>query len=690
MSDFIGSLITKANTVPTATSASGRWTVTEAAKYIAKGTWPVPITPDPYFDYTTLLLPGNGVNGGQNNTFLDSSSNGFTITRVGNATQGSLSPYGNLWSTYFDGADDYIETPSNAAFAYGTGDFTIEFWIYLNDTSGTPVFIESRNGVTSALVPLIYLNTSSIRYYTGGSDRITGPTLTVGVWYHVAAARSGTSTKLFVGGSQVGTTYTDTNNYVQNPVRIGHSTTTTSTVNGYISNLRILKGTALYTSNFTPSTTPLTAISGTSLLTCQSNRFIDNSNNNFALTIAGNPSVQRFSAFNPTAIYDPALIGGSGYFDGAGDRLSIPSNVAFEMGTSNFTWECWTYITSFGNGFAMMSHFTSGTGARVALWVSPTEGLSCDTGGGLALTFSVVTAITIPLRTWTHCTMVRSGSTFSLYVNGVLNKTATSSASYIPTNQVFTIGDYNSDYATGSGYVADARVVKGSAVYTADFTPPTTPVTNISGTSLLCKFTNTSIIDATAKNDLETVGNAQISTAVKKFGTGSISFDGTGDYLSIPYTPDINITTGDFTIEGWFYFNGVASGQHIFINYTSTSGYGIALYTSATGTLSYYLGSNGTSWNIASAVLIGSIAIGQWYHVALVRSGSTFTPYFNGVAGTTTTSSSALYNGSVPYILGGNPSGGYFNGYIDDFRVTKGIARYTGNFTVPTIPFPTR
>ena len=108
--------------------------------------------------------------------------------------------------------------------------------------------------------------------------------------------------------------------------------------------MRVINGTALYTENFTPSTQPLTAISGTSLLTCQSNTFVDNSTNNFAVTAAGNSKPTTFAPFAVTyssrQSYTPAVFGGSMYFDGTGDYLNS-SNSAFAMGTGSFTWETW-------------------------------------------------------------------------------------------------------------------------------------------------------------------------------------------------------------------------------------------------------------------------------------------------------------------------------------------------------------
>ena len=87
---------------------------------------------DPNFENVTLLLTGDGTNGAQNNTFLDSSTNNFTITRNGNTTQGTFSPFSQTgWSNYFDGSGDYLTTATSASgFSFGTGDFTIEFWMY--------------------------------------------------------------------------------------------------------------------------------------------------------------------------------------------------------------------------------------------------------------------------------------------------------------------------------------------------------------------------------------------------------------------------------------------------------------------------------------------------------------------------------------------------------------------------------
>jgi len=101
------------------------------AKLLLLGAVQQAVASDPYFENTTLLLPGNGTNGAQNNTFLDSSTNAFSITRNGNTTQGTFSPFSQTgWSNYFDGTGDYLTAPDNAASEIGASDFCVEGWFY--------------------------------------------------------------------------------------------------------------------------------------------------------------------------------------------------------------------------------------------------------------------------------------------------------------------------------------------------------------------------------------------------------------------------------------------------------------------------------------------------------------------------------------------------------------------------------
>jgi hypothetical protein len=183
------------------------------------------------------------------------------LETVGNAQiSTSVSKFGG-GSMAFDGTGDYLV--SNAAstdlYAFGTGDFTVEFWMYANTVApGLQIIYDQRPGVVTATAPTIYLSTSQLRYYFDGADRITGSTLSINIWYHIALCRASGSTKLFVNGTQAGSTYTDSNTYTNGALRpviaTDGSSVNTNSFNGYIDDLRITKGVARYTSNFTAPT----------------------------------------------------------------------------------------------------------------------------------------------------------------------------------------------------------------------------------------------------------------------------------------------------------------------------------------------------------------------------------------------------------------------------------------------------
>jgi hypothetical protein len=257
---------------------------------------------DQYFEYVTLLLPGNGTNGAQNNTFLDGSTNNFTITRNGNTTQGTFSPFSQTgWGNYFNGSNAYIYAAANAAFQFGTGDFTIEMWLNFSANSGSYKCIFSNRGTDATSVFLGINPSGKLVYYRGGDLITDANVLATNTWVHVALVRNGSTITMYKDGTSVGSV-TDTTNLTGNNCYIAQESTLSSPYYpGYISNFRIVKGTAVYTGSFTPSTTPLTAISGTSILTCQSNRFRDASSNSFTVTAGGSPTVVAFSPFNPTA-----------------------------------------------------------------------------------------------------------------------------------------------------------------------------------------------------------------------------------------------------------------------------------------------------------------------------------------------------------------------------------------------------
>jgi Concanavalin A-like lectin/glucanases superfamily len=639
---------------------------------------------DAFFNRVTLLLPGNGTNGAQNNTFLDSSTNNFTITRNGNTTQGTFSPFSQTgWSNYFPNASNESVgvTSTNAAFALGTGDFTIECWVCPTKPDYAQGFFHINTSVNSTVNGYGVGITSAglVQYYGASTFTNTNVTVTSGLWYHIALVRSSGTLRIYINGvsPSTGGSISDSQNLGNSVCYIGLFYATTGfCMTGYVSNFRVTKGGALYTSSFTPSTTPLTTTvsSGTvSFLTSQSNRFVDNSAIPLTLTIAGSPSIQPFSPFAPTAAYSAATVGGSGYFDGSGDTLAPPNNAAFAMSNGAFTIEFWFYTSSISQtGYILQTDVNS-----TALYVS----FSSST---LRLTDQNTTYVSTPTlvaNQWYHIAVVRSGTGTNqtvIYTNGVAGTAGTCTQTFTQAGPVIGGNGY-------LGYISNFRMVKGTAVYSSNFTPPTAPVTAITNTQLLLDFTNAGITDATAKNDLETVGNAQISTTQSKFGGSSMYFDGTGDYLRVPYSKQWALG-GDFTIECWLYWTAHDSFGGVVGCANSNTGAAI--------TAGWFFNFNGTTNKLqfegqggVAIVTTNDIPSGQWNHVAVVRSGSTITHYLNGTANGSGTSSTTFDSNTEPLLVGVDRGfTAEITGYIDDLRITR-YARYTSNFTAPTAAF---
>lgn len=655
---------------------------------------------DANFQNVTLLLHGDGSNGAQNNTFIDSSTNNFTITRNGNTTQGSFSPYGSLWSNYFDGSGDFLQV-TGAALAFGSGSWTVEGWIFLNSYPGSyaQIFDSRFNGHGSTAGLTLYVGSNgTLRVYQGTDRAYTSSTISLGTWTHFAAVYDGTTLKLYLNGSNTGATnYTASFNLTNTTLQIGAEwTTTAGFINASISNFRVLVGTALYTANFTPPTAPLTAITNTSLLTCQSNRLRDASTNNFTITRVGDVKVTNFAPFAPSSAYSTTTNGGSAYFDGSGDYLLAPNNTALDVwdsGSGNFTVEAWIYPTvSMPNNCSIVGKAElNGNPGWTAGWAfqSYSNRLNVNTAGDTRLFNSNTTDI--PVGAWSHVVLVKSSSTVSIFQNGTRVATITNSSSYSNTSDQVHIGTDRA--AAGSkftGWMAGIRMVKGTAVYDptqSTLTVPTSPPTAVTNTNLLLNATNAAIFDSSMKNDLETVGNAQISTSVKKFGTGSMYFDGTGDRLTMPANPDVDVSSGNFTVEAWVYPTSSSGIKTVYANwFDGTSGGVIFGINSGTAALWW------RPFDNASPMVTGSsVSNNTWTHIAVVRNGNTFTIYTNGVAGTPVSFSTNCVAGE-PFIVGAYARGasGEYIGYIDELRITKGVARYTSNFTAPTAPFPNK
>ena len=653
---------------------------------------------DDQFNRVSFLSHFEGSNNGVNNAFDDGSTSNHTITANGNVTQGSFGPFarpdGN-WGWNFDGDGDYLTVADSTEFDFGTGNFTIEGWI-------NPAVISGFQAIFSIGSPVqIYSYNNTIISYFNDEDNastytingLTGPSSSVSAntWTHFAVVRNGNTYTAYVNGvAGSSLTSSDTVASSSNAPAIGTylPAPTTYEFNGHISNLRLVKGTAVYTSNFTPSTSKLTAITNTKLLTCQSNRFIDNSASGHAITPTGTPAVTAFGPFLTSSVYKAGTNGASVYMDGDGDYLQAANSADFDLGTGNFTWECYANIDDITRTQWFFSVFTTSSGQNawgLRLESNGTLNAYFSGDGGESPTTIGVAAASSGLteNAWHHIAVVKNGTgsnNIQVYVDGVSKVTGTFGAIH-DTNLPFRVGRQGNDsYAQYFlGYISDVRIVKGTAVYTGNFTPPSAPLTAITNTKMLLNMADAQAIDSAAQHNLTLYGDAKISTGQAKFGNTSLYLDGGNDYLVVNNHKAYG--TGPFTIEMFFRLDSVSGSRCLYDDRPDgASGDYISLII-ASGAVNFYVGTT-------LKVDAGSISANTFYHIALCRSGTDTKLFLDGTQiGSTFSSDTTNYLNTGILRVGTNRS--YSNdlaGYIDDFRISH-MARYTSNFTAPTKAF---
>ena len=644
-------------------------------------------------NYTTLLAKADAA--GTDNQ-VDASTNTHTITETGNVTSTAFTPYHpGGYSTSFDGVSDYLSFTMTSAFNL-TGDFTLECWFNPN-----AIALDTQHpNIIKMGTYQLYINSASnfVGISPDGASvtlQSANSSIALNTWYHVAVVRSGSSEAMFLNGTRVDTNTASTVYGASSGTSlIGTYSGTGGDYNGTIRDLRLVNGTAIYDPSETTISTPtepLTAVANTSLLTCHLPYIADGSSNNHTITSLGNTLTKRFGPYDYIA-YTKAAHGGSVYFDGTGDYLTGPTPNAMTIGSGDFTIECWFYATSTATNKGVWdTHSSSGSGDGLVL-----SRHTDNTFRIYATSQILISGATAINNAWVHLAVVRDGTDLELFVNGISQGTTTWSVNMNSTTATVIGGGRFSGSninAVIAGYIQDFRIVK-SAVYTSAFTPPTAPLTAITNTQLLTCANKNDIWDVGSGNLLTKVGNTTASNAQRKFtGSSAIYLDGTDDYVQ---ASDMGLGGANaFTIEAWVYptvYNTYANDIYSHGANLSVGADFLAFGLNSAGNVQMFKGSG-------SPVLISTSApcasLNQWYHIAFVReSNNNTSAYVNGVlvAGPTTISGALTYAptgrafiGTQSYSAGASDRS--FEGYIQDFRITKGLARYTSAFTPPTAEF---
>jgi len=639
---------------------------------------------DENFNRVSFLSHFDGANNGDNNAFDDGSASNHTITANGNVTQGSFGPFARpegYWGVEFDG-NDYLSLPASADYEFGTGDLTVEYWAFPTASGAVQNILDNRAEATGWKLGRNASKQFQVYNEATTSYLFEGGTFPEGEWSHFCWTRASGVNKFFINGVQSGSNVSDSSNFDSNSLRIGiRFDAGSQPFTGSIASVRVIKGTAVEPSGL--PTSPPTAVTNTKLLTCQSNRIVDNSASAHTVTQSGNPSVSAFGPFLTDAAYDPAVNGASLYAPTYTDYLRIPNSAEFEL-DANFSVEFWVNLDTDFNA-------TSGD-TSVMFWAnnnSQTQIAQNNDGfyfyrGELVIGNTDVLA---KAKNWNHVALCRSGSVISLYCNGVRIGTASYTSTVDFSDAYVMTYVPNADQYGANGYMSDLRILKGSSAYDASqttLTVPTAPLTAITNTKLLLNMANGQAIDSAAQNNLTLYGGAKLSTGQAKFGDTSMLMSSNGDYAAS--SESLKLGSGNFTVELFLRLTGSPS----------TGAYAVVFDNRPIQTVGAYLeiGLNDSRQLLIkqnnSAIIAASsatlLAIGQWYHIAYVRNGTTGTLYVNGTSVGSATDSLAYITGTLMWGKHAY-STDVLPGYFDEARVSK-TARYTGNFTAPDEPFP--
>jgi len=686
---------------------------------------------DPYANVNSALIHANGTDGAQNNTFIDSSganvaspTRGWTITRTGNVSQGSFAPFSNRrYSVYLpgNGFSGFSTSLTGQIFWAAGQDFTMEVWAYPVSATNTTQQIINFGTYNTAYISEYVLWISGVGaniWISGGSTSNAtqysvnypgGVTLTQNAWNHIALVRLNNNLRVALNGnfganvSAPGAAQPSGSAGLGGPTGLWLGINITNWTafspsywQGYVADLRYVVGTAVYTANFTVPSSPLGNITNTQMLTLNNAFMKDNGAYNSVYT-QHQGRVEPTSPYAPTTNYDPALNGGSAYFDGTGDYLIVPRQDSMDLYNINFCLEFMFYTTTVAATGAVLFTKRANTSSFGPIHVTRQTAsifVNMSSNGSSWDVANTVNIGTITAGRWYHVAIYRIGTAIYGSINGtIVTINASTTASLIVNSSNHFIGtDGDGSTTPFAGYLSDIRLVVGSSVYTATSAPiPIAPLTAITNTVLLLNFTNASIVDSTTRNNFETVNTARLRTDVRKFGLSALFFDG-GSFLK---TGNVNNNlidgTTDFTIEAWIYPTALTGDRVIAASYATWStsvNFYLALRAGTPNILIFRAGDS-IPININGNT---GISLNTWTHVAVSRVSGVTRQFVGGVLQTSTHTGSVNVFATKTNVVGVGANaqalvtGEIFTGYIDELRFSR-YGRYSATFTPETNQF---
>ena len=583
-------------------------------------------------------------------------------------------------SCYFDktnGADRFYLADS-ADWDFGTGDYTAECWVYLKEQ--TDQYVVAREISSSWWGINFWSNggtTNTVRAGYNAKHEVTYQWYNE-VWYHVAVSRQSGTSRLFINGYLLDSQSDTDDITAATTLEIGHDANSWGLwANLYLSDLRIYKGVAKYTKDFIPASAR-------------------------PAIRADSPSASAYGGKLAVSPY-----GGCWQSANKWDYLNVLDHADFSL-SGDFTVEAFCYQPdTTGTVYLVGSQGDSNDADGWSYYVG-SSGATCKwyTAGSAVITFDNAYK-----NRWTHFALTRSGSTIYVFADGRLQGTSTNSNTF--TGNIRIGGEYYNSalYNSSKQAISNFRLTNGTCLYTQDFAPPTKPLEALANTKLLCckNEWNSCAYEVSPYvisegGEWVVAGDPTATSTAPGTKSGSVEFDGTGDYMYIenPYYNIRNWWHGNsgFTIEYWIKADAFGEGQNSKSNVFGHGAYGSGTteYWSfgpiADGTVEFYYWTGSGQTLTSTSVL----STGTWYHLALVYSGGwagnggagsgtganygDLKIFVDGVQTAQASSVTAWPQSSDSYfiVLGKMCNNNEFDGMISNLRISN-FARYTSGFT---------
>jgi hypothetical protein len=679
---------------------------------------------------TVLLMHADGTNG--STTFTDASSYARPLTAVNGAQVGTASPkFGSGAADFTASNTTYINVGNASDFNFGLQQFTIEAWGYFTSFNSSDVDPILGQWTTPGFNFIFIIVSSRLEFHyttdgTTGTQIVVGAafTPTINTWYHFAVDRDATgTTRIYVNGAVIASATVPALPIVGNvSTQIGNNSDYDfQSFTGYLDEVRVSVGIARYAGAFTPPAAPftisaplaqadqtlsaagtvLTPIGGTlgpvpiASPSCVLLAHMDGASGSTTF-IDSSPSKHTLTGTDVQIL--PAgfgKFGGCADFTYAGDSAIDTGNATdFQFGAGQFTIEVWCYLTASASSSPDIISQWNWSGPTLGLWLDTTS-IKFNWSVSGSNNLSAYGAYTPPLNTWFHVAIDRdASSTLRIYANGTVIYSSSVTDTFFASTYNCIIGnDYSFSHAF-PGYFDEVRVTKGRAMYAGAFTPATQPF-SAPNTVLLAHMDgaigSTTFIDSSLNaNTLTSIGVAQINISPAKFN-GYARFPFSASAIDCgSNTTDFNFGAGPFTIEAWCYFISAPSSFSTFLSQGTggggtNDGWLFGINTNGPRFLYAPTGSGYTAVNTLGYTL----PLSTWIHFAVDRDVSNVIRiYADGAVVASSTVTSTIYPSTLDCYVGNTYDAAFqMPGYMDEVRVTKGLAQYGGAFTPPTQAF---